>query len=71
MIRIINMDGQVNEGEKMFAVWDTVTDKFLSFADSQSWSSANELYFDMFSESKRVSIETCKRILALVRSAGY
>lgn len=38
MIRYINLDNQVTDGEKEFAFFDTVTGNFLEFAGAQTWS---------------------------------
>lgn len=83
MIRIIKMDGQVTDepGDRMFAVWNTVTDRFEQVFDSWAWESADELAEDLdqqivisakHSEERRVAAVARKeRYLALARAAGY
>ncbi len=85
MKRIIKMDNQVTEGEKMFAIWDTVRDKFDEIGSEQSWESADELAdaFDYeIHKYTRVGVNTDARVIrdlaalknrcvGLARGSGY
>lgn len=46
MKRLISMDGQVTEGERRFAIWCTVVDRFEEVNGQQTWDSAEELDAD-------------------------
>lgn len=46
MIRFINITDQITDGEQEFAFFDTVTDKFKTFSDSQTWNSIADFISD-------------------------
>lgn len=81
MIRLINMDNQITEGDRAFALWDTVRDRFVEVLDSQAWDSADELAQDLDAqieisrkhskERLESAVDRRERLLSLAKSAGY
>lgn len=67
------MDGQVTEGDRMFAIWCTVVDRFETVNGQQAWESAEELDADL-TEHERVTgedMEWRQRLMRLAGAAGY
>jgi hypothetical protein len=86
MKRVINIDNQIIDGERSFAIYDTVRDCFDKVNGSHTWQTADELSKDydadleditasanitMTSERKKRMQEDKGRCVALARSAGY
>lgn len=46
MLRFINLSDQINEGEKEFAFYDTVTESFVTLSGSQTWASVEDFTKD-------------------------
>jgi hypothetical protein len=46
MLRFVDLGDQILEGEREFAWWDTINDRFLYFDPSMSWRSWEEFEQD-------------------------
>jgi hypothetical protein len=46
MLRFINLSDQINEGEKEFAFYDTVTESFVTLSGAQTWTSVDDFRKD-------------------------
>lgn len=46
MVRFIKLGDQINEGVNEFAFFDTVTDKFITFSDCQTWDCISDFISD-------------------------
>jgi hypothetical protein len=47
MIRFIDLDDQITEGDNEFAFYDTVTDRFVEIFGSVTWPTVRALYNDV------------------------
>lgn len=47
MIRFIHIGGQINKDADEFAFFDTVTDRFVTIYDDQTWGSRDDLIESM------------------------
>lgn len=68
MIRFVYIGDQINEGDRQFGFWDTVTDRFLNFDD--------EYLFDNFTEFESVAFADsryarCKNLIPSWYMDGY
>lgn len=52
MIRYVHIGDQINDDANEFALYDTVVDRFLTFAGSQTWESWRDLEEDMTCERR-------------------
>lgn len=74
MMRLITIDGQITfeQGNKCFAFYDTVRDKFVSVGDDQTWESVQDLersfHYDQQTEQNQKLRE---RLVSLAKSNGY
>lgn len=80
MIRVIRTDDQIIDGERGFALYNTVTDLFVIVSDTQVWSSADDLaqdFDDEISYRGRMGYEPGhlpefkERCVGLARGNGY
>lgn len=55
MIRFINLTGQIAVDDDFeFAWYDTITDRFMEYGESQTWDSFKEFESDLLSDLRRV-----------------
>jgi len=64
MIRLINLTGQIliDDDEPHFAWFDTVTNEFIKFNDSQDWHSWREFEEDLLTVFK--GEKDCKEVIS-------
>lgn len=65
---IIKLDGQIAEGDRCFAVYCTVRDRFDSYGGSQTWDTADELDADFERDANESA--AALRVLDLSDGAG-
>lgn len=68
MIRFIDIGDQILEGERRFSLWSTVTDSYLSFRYTYSWTSWADFEDDFMTDNMRPPHDGDRTYLARVRS---
>lgn len=69
MIRYVRIGDQINDGANEFALYDTITNLFLTINGSQSWRTLDELHDDLTYDAS-VTLKYSVRVMGVCAHHG-